>query len=75
MRVRDVIADNTKTFEIQKLENFALGMRDCKNETRGSVIMRLECQSEDEKDDWVRAINMEVKQLRFIVKQFGKELQ
>ena len=26
--------------------------------------MRLECESEDEKDEWVKAINHEVKQIR-----------
>ena len=31
---------------------------------KNGVIMRLECESEDIKDDWVKAINSEVKQLR-----------
>ena len=33
-------------------------------DTRAGVVMRLLCSSEGEKEEWVRAINTEVKQLR-----------
>ena len=39
-------------------------MEDSQYDIKKRVIMRLECKSEDEKDDWVKAINVEVKQLR-----------
>ena len=39
-------------------------MEDSQYDIKNRVIMRLECKSEDEKDDWVKAINVEVKQLR-----------
>ena len=39
--------------------------------TRAGVVMRVMCSSEVEKDEWVRAVNMEVKQLRSISFSLG----
>ena len=68
MRVRDVIADDESTFEIHKLEH----VKDKSvNETKGGIIMRIECESEDKKNEWVKAINSEVKHLRSTARNFS----
>ena len=45
-------------------------MEDSKDLIKNKVLMRLECKSNDEKEDWVKAINVEVKQLRAEAKHF-----
>ena len=70
MRVRDVIADDESTFEIHKLEH----VKDKSvNETKGGIIMRIECESEDKKNEWVKAINSEVKHLRSTAKNISDQ--
>ena len=81
LRVRDTIGDDLNTFEVHKLENVKVGISvmgdthnsDSRSDTKSGVIMRIECQSEDIKDDWVRAINNEVKQLRFMAKTLSSQ--
>ena len=71
VRVRDVIDGCDNTFEVHKLENIKAGLSVMGGEvvvgdrdTKADVVMRLLCSTEAEKDEWVRAINGEVKQLR-----------
>ena len=71
IRIRDVIADDETTFEVHKLEHIKDINRDAvKNEAQAGdnkvsgIVMRLQCDSEENKNDWVKAINSEVKQLR-----------
>ena len=79
--MRDTIGDDLNTFEVHKLENVKVGKSvigepntsDGKSDTKSGVIMRLECESEDNKDDWVRAINNEVKQLRSMAKTLSSQ--
>jgi len=67
VRVRDVIADDENTFEVHKLEN----MEDhSSNVTVGGIMMRLECESEDNKNHWVIAIKSELKHLRSMSKHY-----
>ena len=71
--------DDPKTFEVHKLENVKVGITvmgqasDNKSDTKNGVKMRLECISEDEKDDWVKAINSEVRQLRSMAKTLSSQ--
>ena len=62
VRVRDVIEDQPHSFDVHKLENVI--------QTDTVVIMRLKCESEDDKNEWVRAVNKEVKQIRADVFKF-----
>ena len=69
------------TFEIHKLELVKVDISvmgepntsDGKSDTKSGAIMRIECKSEDDKDDWVRAINIEVKQLRSMAKTLSSQ--
>jgi hypothetical protein len=54
--VRDVIEGQPHSFDVHKLENVI--------QPETVVIMRLKCESEDDKNEWVRAVNKEVKQIR-----------
>ena len=58
--------DEPKMFEVHKIEPLKADM--ILGVTKSSVILRLECDSACTKDDWVRAINAEVKQLRYMAK-------
>ena len=70
MRVRDVIADDENTFEIHKLEH----LKDhSSNATAGGIVMRLECKSEERKNEWVKAINSEVKHLRSMTRSISNQ--
>ena len=71
VRVRDVIADDLNTFEVHKLEHLKFGIGESKNENKSGIIMRLECDSEETKDEWVKAINNEVKLLRSAAKSIS----
>ena len=81
MRVRDTIGDDLNTFEVHKLEHVKIDISvmgepntsDGKSDTKNGVIMRLQCESEENKDDWVRAINNEVKQLRSMAKTLSRQ--
>eukprot|EP00092_Neocalanus_flemingeri_P006754 GFUD01007296.1.p1 GENE.GFUD01007296.1~~GFUD01007296.1.p1 ORF type:complete len:191 (+),score=49.79 GFUD01007296.1:70-573(+) len=81
VRIRDTVADDLNTFEVHKLENIKIGITvngqsnptDNKSDTKNGVIMRIECESEDEKDDWVKAINSEVKQLRSMAQTLSSQ--
>jgi hypothetical protein len=71
VRVRDVIDGCDLTFEVHKLENIKAGLSVRGGEvvvgdrdTKAGVVMRIRCASEPEKEQWVRAVNTEVKQLR-----------
>ena len=56
MRVRDVIEDDSNSFDVHKVESVI--------QPGTVVMMRLRCGDEEEKDGWVRAITQEVKQIR-----------
>ena len=56
MRVRDVIDDDSTSFDVHKLESVI--------QTGKVVLMRLRCGDEEERDGWVKAIILEVKQIR-----------
>ena len=76
IRVRDVIADNESTFEVHKLEHIKdMGKHGANRTDSGDklngLLMRLQCESEDEKNDWVKSINNEVKQLRTVAKSMS----
>ena len=43
------------------------------NTEGGGVLMRLECESEENKNEWVKAINSEVKQLRSIANNISDQ--
>ena len=70
VRVRDVIADDENTFEVHKLEHLK---EKSKNDTKGGIVMRLECESEDKKNEWVKAINVEVKHLRSMARSISNQ--
>jgi len=81
VRVRDVTAGCDRTFEVHKLENIKAGLSvrggqvvvgDSNN--RAGVVMRVMCSSEVEKEEWVRAVNMEVKQLRSMANNLASQL-
>ena len=69
MRIRDVIAGDPNTFEIHRLELTAVGMKEAEDEP----VTRIECGSEEEKIDWVSAINNEVRDLKFFAKRLSRE--
>ena len=71
VRVRDVIAANENTFEVHKLEHVEDKTR---SDTNSGIVMRLECESEDKKNEWVKAINSEVKQLRSMARYFSEQV-
>ena len=73
VRVRDVIADDSHTFEVHKLEHLKVCIGKSKSENKGGLIMRLECESQDAKDEWVKAINHEVKQIRSKAKMVASQ--
>ena len=67
--MRDVVAEDLNTFEIHKLERTAVGMKKAEDEP----VARIECRSEEEKIEWVSAINDEVKDLKFFAKRLSSE--
>jgi len=76
IRIRDVIAEDDTTFEVHKLEHIKDMGKDANNKNDTSdkmsgIIMRLQCDSEQGKNDWVKAINSEVKQLRNTAKNIS----
>ena len=70
VRVRDVVADDENLFEVHKLEHLK---DESSDDSKGGIVMRLECESEDVKNQWVKAINREVKQLRSTVKYISNQ--
>ena len=81
VRVRDVIDGCDNTFEVHKLENIKAGLSVMGGEvvvgdrdTKAGVVMRLMCSTESEKEEWVRAINGEVKQLRSMANTLSSQL-
>ena len=64
-----MIADDLNTFEIHRLERTAVGMKEAEDEP----VTRIECGSEEEKIQWVRVINDEVKDLKFFAKRLSRE--
>ena len=54
--MRDVIENEETSFDVHKIESLI--------KPGVVVIMRLRCQSEEEKNDWVRAVNKEVRKVR-----------
>ena len=81
VRIRDTIADNLNTFEVHKLENIKVDISvtgqskpsEHKKDIKSGVIMRLECESENVKADWVRSINSEIKQLRSMARSLSSQ--
>ena len=70
IRIRDVIADDDTTFEVHKLEH----IKDKKSSEVGSgLMMRLQCEDEEDKNHWVRCINSEVKLLRNTTKNISSQ--
>ena len=69
VRVRDVVADDTNTFEIHRIEHLKDTTNIMKNDDKSGKMLRLECDSEEEKDEWVKAINRQVKLLRLASNQ------
>jgi len=78
MRIRDTIGEDLNLFEVHKLEDVGVGVddktSDGNDDTNSAVMMRLECQSESEKNNWVRSINTEIKQLRTMAKALSSQL-
>ena len=79
MRVRDTVAEHDNVFEIHNLEEETRGpIDDAHQDEEGHecdkvVIMRIECKSEKEKDEWVKALNKEVKQIRLMAKNLSSQ--
>jgi len=70
IRIRDVIADDDTTFEVHKLEH----IKDKQSGEPGSgLMMRLQCEDEEDKNHWVRCINSEVKLLRNTTKNISSQ--
>jgi hypothetical protein len=72
VRVRDVVADDENTFEVHKLEHLKAESSD---DTKGGIVMRIVCESEDFKNEWVKAINSEVKLLRSTAKSISNQFR
>ena len=74
VRVRDVIAHDDKTFEIHQINNTNMtkSMRDVEDDAKDQILLRLRCRTEEEKDEWVKAINMEVKELKSTMKNLSR---
>ena len=70
IRVRDLVADDENLFEVHKWEHLKAESSD---DSKGGIVMRLECESENVKNEWVKAINSEVKQLRSTVKSISNQ--
>jgi len=71
IRIRDVIAEDDLTFEVHKLEH----IKDkTSSEKSSGLMMRLQCQDEEEKNHWVRSINTEVKLLRNTTKNIASQM-
>ena len=65
--MRDVIASCPRTFEVHKLEHIKAGLSVMGGEVvvgdkgiQAGVVMRIICNTEKEKEEWVRSINCEV---------------
>merc|ERR1711953_226110 len=70
IRIRDVIADDDTTFEVHKLEH----IKDKKSSEVGNGLMlRLQCENEEDTNHWVRCINTEVKLLRNTTKNISSQ--
>ena len=54
--MRDVIEDEEAGFDVHKIESLI--------QPGVVVVMRLKCESEEDKNDWVRAVNIEVRKVR-----------
>ena len=76
--MRDTIGEDLNLFEVHKLEDVKVGLEhkssDASDDTNSAVMMRIECQSEVEKNNWVRSINTEIKQLRTMAKNLSSQL-
>ena len=75
MRVRDVIAEDSRTFDIHLLGNNlgrGVGMTESMCDNGEQMMMRLKCPSEESKNDWVRAINKEIKELKSEMKKLSR---
>lgn len=64
VRVRDVVAEDEVTFELHRLEQWEVGRAGAAQHSQGGILMRIQCETEELKDCWVKAINAEVKHLR-----------
>jgi len=68
VRVRDICAEDALTFELQRVEGVKL--LKSQNIQEGSVA-KIACATEEEKNEWVGAINTEVKILRSVAKSLS----
>jgi len=73
IRIRDVIAEDDSTFEVHKLEHIK-DKTASQREKASGLMMRLQCQDEEEKNHWVRNINTEVKLLRNTTKNIASQM-
>ena len=72
LRVRDTIEDDEASFEVHKLEAEDMKMFVTEEEREmSSVVLRIQCESLAEKEDWVARINQEVKQLRLMAQMLA----
>jgi len=58
------VAEDEVTFELHRLEQWEVGRAGAAQHSQGGILMRIQCETEEVKDCWVKAINAEVKQLR-----------
>ena len=70
VRVRDVIAEDSRTFDIHLLSN----NKEILTENGEQLMMRLKCPSEESKDEWVKAINKEIKELKSEMKNLSRDI-
>ena len=61
VRVRDIVAMDSNTFDVHKLEHVKASTKGSSESSKGGLAMTLECTSESEKNEWVKAINNVVK--------------
>ena len=74
LRVRDTIQEDESSFEVHKLEPEdmkMLVMGEVRLRRMSGIVLRIQCESLAEKQDWVRRISQEVKQLRLMAQMLA----
>ena len=72
--MRDTIEDDESSFEVHKLEPEdmkMLVMGEVRVRRMSCLVLRIRCQSPAEKQDWVTAINQEVKKLKLMAQMLA----
>ena len=64
VRIRDIVEQNSKTFEVHKLEHVKMAAEEGTENIEGGLAMRLECASEIEKNEWVKSINNVIRSIK-----------